>query len=457
MQYSLAHQGLILILILSCSWAFSPHWQPLPAHHNNNNCLLERVDAILREATSNQTQLDSTPIVQRVLRRQEQDYQTAVEAPLVLEKDQPPPDAAVVEYEWLLDKNQKFVLQSHCEVLNATARQAILAAAQDQFEKSSNSRFTYQYSGNSEAHLADFDHPFAIACVNQLLASTIYPLIRKAFWNGTQQLYVYDGLVIRYNATTNLAGQPLHRDFGLVSINIPLSDSFQGGGTFFEDQLPFSTQPIRPPLGHCVAHYANARHAGAGTRSGVRDILVLFVTANTTQVQRARYKDCRSICEKSDNPALCRLRHHRLAVSDVDGEAYQYLGHALMDMGKLDVAIACLYHAALLTPNDARVYNNLGIALSRKKWADVNETDRAYQRGIKILQQSQAAGCLVEDDLDQISLNYGLHLSKQDRFQEASEVLESLTLKDDESKIVQDALRLWKFCRARAGNVKQIT
>jgi hypothetical protein len=54
-----------------------------------------------------------------------------------------------------------------------------------------------------------------------------------------QQLFVYEAIVIRYNATANSgaghsgAGQPLHRDLGMPSVNIMLNDDadFTGWGT----------------------------------------------------------------------------------------------------------------------------------------------------------------------------------------------------------------------------------
>lgn len=94
--------------------------------------------------------------------------------------------------------------------------------------------------------------------VRNLLLQGIYPWIRDAYLsqvkNGDHlELYAYDSLLIRYNATEanannnanpensrgDGAGQPLHRDMGYVSENIMLNsqEEFIGGGTFFEDQL----------------------------------------------------------------------------------------------------------------------------------------------------------------------------------------------------------------------------
>jgi hypothetical protein len=301
------------------------------------------------------------------------------------------------------------------------------------------------------------------------------------------QLCIYDALYIRYNATqANIllqqqqsssssssskqygilvggAGQPLHRDLGLVSVNIMLNDDangdFQGGGTFFENQLlsllvqnrvallssssshvPTPPPPLKPiSVGHCLAHYSSERHAGAATYTGVRDIMVLFITAKCTSgskadfngrapppppppalIRNALLKQCRADCcnldvdgissssssskkemhaderrVQQEDSILCRISHQRLASLAVptDGEAYQYLGMACLEYSNfllslqqqqqqeneqstaknvdkvglvLQAAVDSLEFAAQWTPCDARVYNNLGIALTRQ-------------------------------------------------------------------------------------------
>jgi hypothetical protein len=122
---------------------------------------------------------------------------------------------------------------------------------------------------------------------------------------------VYDSLFIQHNITAanvnndagngsgdNLgsgAGQPLHRDLGYVSVYIMLNEEFEGGGTFFEDQLlPFVLSgnhdnvmhPLKP-LGprHTFAHYSKSRHAGAATYTGVCNILVIFLAAKAKRAE----------------------------------------------------------------------------------------------------------------------------------------------------------------------------
>jgi len=314
--------------------------------------------------------------------------------------------------------------------------------------------------------------------MNRLLLEQIYPMVRAYFFEDKcNELFVYDSLYIRYNATEAEAaaaavkdhhhhpankaigaGQPLHRDLGIVSVNIMLNDAneFEGGGTFFENQLlcdrekedkqmttiatatkvssgggsqnihAKAIEPLKPIGSGCsLAHFSSERHAGAGTISGVRDILVIFVSAvqyNNSggiddegncsfaapgDLKAALLKQsCTHYChqqqQQSDGSppspeacALCRIFHSYQATlaSPADGEAYQYLGKGLMDYAEniaatamsksdhdqehnknnvaeesrrvLEAAIMALHHAAQLTPCDARVFDHLGKSLLR--------------------------------------------------------------------------------------------
>ena len=257
------------------------------------------------------------------------------------------------------------------------------------------SRFTYQRKGNKEAHLSDvvqYDHQCNASnvltlLVRNLLLQRIFPWIREAYLsqvkNGDElELYAYDSLFIRYNATeanANInassenfgavgAGQPLHRDLGYVSVNIMLNsqEEFIGGGTFFEDQVfPLLTseyqynttmqtiQPLKPlGPGHALAHFSNKRHAGAATHAGVRDILVIFLAAtektNTSPDAskqgivpcweynariKANARTYCSECSSQEEELICRMIHHRLAIDQMinDGEAWHYCGMALLE------------------------------------------------------------------------------------------------------------------------------
>mmetsp|Transcript_14166 Transcript_14166/g.27039 ORF Transcript_14166/g.27039 Transcript_14166/m.27039 type:complete len:649 (+) Transcript_14166:2-1948(+) len=335
---------------------------------------------------------------------------------------------------------------------------------------SAKSRFTYQRRGNSEAHLSDvvkFSHSQektqVTSLVNDLLLNRVYPWIRDAYLSKETtirpkdwELYVYDSLFIRYNATeANIdavigervgAGQPLHRDLGYVSVNIMLNSQreFEGGGTFFENQLrslisedgvpelfdeaAVDVLPLKPlGVGHALVHYSSDRHAGAATFGGVRDILVIFVAAAArnenekdgsqstvttgrapTWERAARLKSTsRGNCSKCSSIVdhlACRMLHHRLAIGHVpnDGEAWHYLGMAMLefyevlqypDIGNsnpdsiegedvLELSIECFNKATRHTPCDGRLYNNLGIALERLSECR-RESDERIKRAYK--------------------------------------------------------------------------
>ena len=462
-------------------------------------------------------------------------------------------------------------------LFNATTIETIRQAASAYWKNSTKhqtSRFTFQRPGNYEAHVSDLGNPAVNAAINDALVRIIYPLIRQVFWNGDENttaaaannndndeslrvpyknndfcLCVYDALLIRYNATeaadhatkTNstllwTCGQPFHRDIGLVTFNIMLNDptEFVGGGTFLENQISPTTQhnivtmmnhnssfdpppnnPLKPyGAGHFLAHASSERHAASTTARGVRDIMVIFVSAKPLEqqqllpppaariVQSGMLKQCRVFCEQEQcvqqqqqqqqqqtplsimSEAItiiaCRVAHLRLAVETLptDGEAWQYLGIALMEYSDcmdnnnvnekesfLSAAKYCLEQAAQLTPCDARVYNNYGLLLKRMA-AYLQQGDEkmsaliknAFSQALRILLIEESAGCDVANDLEGVILNYGLHLSYEDRYREACQILERVVNKNtshsgaSDSRIVEDVIRLWRFCRRQLTN-----
>ena len=409
-------------------------------------------------------------------------------------------------YEWIHSSDYPLATHSLELILNDTSLNLIRQAATNHWGDPSNlkSRFTYQIPGNHEAHVADLGDSVK-RVVNDMLTERIYPMIRHAFSKDegeVEQLCVYDALYIRYNATqaklsnvTIGAGQPLHRDLGLVSVNVMMNpaDDFVAGGTFFENQMRSSSSSFKSPLkpigqGHCLLHRSSERHAGAATMQGVRDIMVLFVTgAGTTAhppapIQSSLLKQCRTYCDACfpEDPLssiLCRLAHLRLAVevAPIDGEAFQYLGLALLQyegwlmsntkdsqkrMDVLETAVDCLAQAQVLTPCDSRVYNNLALTLSRL--VDLSPDQRsilgprieqAYTKATKLLQESFKAGCNVQEELDTVCLNHGLCVSNLDRFQDACSILERVASRkvpdQDCGRVIEDAYRLWRFCESR--------
>lgn len=394
------------------------------------------------------------------------------------------------------------------------------------------SRFTYQRRGNSEAHLSDVVRSSrestrdVTSVVESLLLDRVFPWVREAFLSredGSRglpgddaELYVYDSLFIRYNATAAAveaddtarsvagAGQPLHRDLGYVSVNVMLNsqDEFEGGGTFFEDQLSgrvdpsgglVGNEPLKPSgSGHALAHHSCSRHAGAATTGGVRDILVLFVAVKGVTGPagwevgsrlKANARRHRPRCGDARTRALARVLHHRMAIDEsrVDGEAWQHLGMAILDCHEaepqgtrpLELAAACLGRATELTPNDGKLWNNVAVAFERLLHAlqdrspDRLESERlderiiaAYRRALSVHSACREAGCDVEGDYESACLNYGLYLSRKDDFAGAVEVLSKIERAVDSLKeggpdltirqrVMADAMSLLMFCRKR--------
>lgn len=445
------------------------------------------------------------PIFDRLSSQHSDDCEAA--QVLAIEEKEEDDACDVPSYEWIFVKDgHPLAVETTEAVLDTRSIDTIRNAAEELWRSSEGrqSRFTYQRPGNYEAHVSDLSAK-AKAAVNSCLTRSLYPLVRHAFYprNTTGRLCVYDALVIRYNATEASAaslegaGQPLHRDLGIVSVNIMLNKAseFVGGGTFFENQLRDAdevvVQPLKPKgLGHCLAHASAERHAGSAISEGVRDILVLFITeidppTPPSLVQNALLKQCRAFCQEENesssvDAALCRIRHQRLAVTAVpnDGEAWQYLGTALIEFSEivtgeeesytlLTAARNCLEQAKRLTPCDARVYNNLAITLGRllrcekvtgRRLEMEKAIEEVFKEGWTLLERSEKAQCDVTRDFDSLALNYGLHVSMQDRFKEACEILHRVAIqkqvfekqKQPVNNVVDDACRLYEFCLQEA-------
>ncbi|KAL7529161.1 hypothetical protein ACHAWF_002863, partial [Thalassiosira exigua] len=524
--------------------------------------ILARVDRLIASFASPSASnfLDPTEISSAAERDHEADVRWAQSSPLPFEGSGGGGDARQngIEYERVsatdgtTDEPIAVRTKSSTPLLDESELRSLRRAAESYWARpidcggeaaSAKSRFTYQREGNSEAHLSDVvnharksDPNSGIgSLVDELLSERIYPWIREAYLSREEggdalELYVYDALFVRYDATkldgkgkggSGGAGQPLHRDLGYVSSNVMLNsdEEFEGGGTLFEDRLlpalttgrhaadsdPNDVGPLKPlGPGHALAHPSSARHAGAATTGGTRDILVFFLAARATpssprRVPRwergARLKStARSRCSGRSNAceqSMCRALHHRLAVDQVpdDGEAWHYLGRALFEHHQalqigalseeasdrrdgglaLELAVACLDEAAKRTPCDARLFNNLGIALEsllerRNSHSASSETlagihrriVSAYRKSLSIHSLCDRLGCDVAADREGASLNYGLYLSKLDDFEGAVDVLSEVApgtfdpmdaRAQQRLRVIGDATSLLSFCK----------
>ena len=498
------------------------HVQPT----RNPDQLLSSIDHVLLQS---KLLLEKSEIVKRI----DADHARDAAACSSLSAEVDPSTPNRIDYEWIHvqreGKQHPIAIRTTGTnpLLDATSIQQIRSAAERQWKdpssSSGTSRFTYQRKGNHEAHLDDLarEDSSIQTIADKLLLSKVYPLIRNAFDSlvvdnmNSLRFCVYDSLIIRYNATEARsgmdpdiivgAGQPLHRDLGLISVNIMLNsnDDFRGGGTAFENQFSDdvgSQAPLKPVgPGHALSHLSSERHAGASTMEGVRDILVMFITAtnggplmrsSAPALERcARLKATArgesSRFENAMDAALCRAMYQRLAVDAFrgDGEAWHYLGMALRDFHLAptsdDVSVVeqlsldCLLHAAELTPCDARLYNNLGLLLGqlhmkRKHQVCFDQARQCYEKSALLHRNSMLAGCDIQNEFDSSILNYGLFLANLDRFREAVDVLASASdvndfvktkggpshvLTDSEAchlRILQDADGLRKFCEAKS-------
>jgi hypothetical protein len=383
------------------------------------------------------------------------------------------------------------IRSTNTTVMDFTSRETIRTAAEQIWSNqqltasTAASRFTYQQPGNYEAHVADMGHE-AKQIMNDFLVQKIYPFLRHAF--QYQVLCVYDALYIRYNATYAKeqgihegAGQPLHKDLGLFSVNVIINEpttDFEGGGTFFENSLRCNGNgaPLKPfGAGHLLAHRSSERHAGAATTEGVRDILVVFIMSKDTKCLRsARLKQqTKTAGDTTTNSGLLRLCHQYLAVVESqykDGEALQYLALAVQEYADTILASAsdshqeCLSHARVLlersveaNPCDARGWNNLGLLLGQLfaeyQACTLEDVIGAYNCAIQLLERTLAAGVNVQYDLFAARLNLGHFLANLDRFEDAVRELDPIVQMrgNAEGRVVEDAFTLWRYCSRRVG------
>ncbi|KAK3260545.1 hypothetical protein CYMTET_30496 [Cymbomonas tetramitiformis] len=142
-----------------------------------------------------------------------------------------------------------------------------------------------------------------------LLPDIAFPFLARAFGfalpaeEARIAFRVIDAFVVKYDAA---AGQRLlkpHRDGSVFSFNVALNDlgQYEGGGTYFQqleragDVNGAEEGSLRSPQGHLLAHSSALLHGGHPITSGVRYILVAFVTVEGTYSEWAYrfYEDVR--------------------------------------------------------------------------------------------------------------------------------------------------------------------
>jgi len=359
----------------------------------------------------------------------------------------------------------------------------IVSAADRRFAQANGkqlSRYTMQYVGNSEVHLDDLcaNDPVLKERMDHILRNKVYPLIRAAFSDedGAETpsgpLCVYDSIFVRYNgdeakqAGLTGASQPLHQDGGIYSVNIALNshkddseNGFTGGGTFFEglaedDNMSCIQRPVSP--GHAILHHTTARHAGAPTTGGIRDILVIFLTArhpqdrsraeNTYRIERPMRLQtiAKQLPREKLIPCLVLAREN----DPKNSEMSYWLGVHLLQGDSSDESddrwkeicrgVENLESATKLSPTDARAHYHLGMAIAtRHKYA--MRTRRAhllppaaeaaasliaaFESAVRLEKRCERAGCKNGINVAAAYLSLGDFMTRLKNYSKALEYL----------------------------------
>ena len=440
--------------------------------------LLVKIDQFI-DASSTQHEVDTSLIRLRAELDHEKDVSDALSTGIPFEgqgeKSSNSSSCFVPEYEFVTSNGRNLVSRTSAStpLLDQDEIDKLRSAVEGYWSNTTvdQSRFRYKRKGNREAYLKDvirFSDEIS-PIVNRLLLERVYPWVRAAFaptdYFHDDELYVYSSLFIRSNATEDSSkrktGQPLHKDPGFVSVNIMLNDEFEGGGTFFEDQLTSESlgqvqskancphKPIGP--GHALAHYGSLRHAGSATTSGVRDILVIFIAKRgqvlyeVDSVINADADHYCPSCDDEESRLVCRMMYHRMAIDQDsnDDEAWHCLGITLLEYesrcsqrNTLGLAVACLEHASQLAQYDGKLRSNLAYALGlmserlERPEVDglVDRIRETYQLSVDINFSVEEAGCYAAVDYESACLNFGIWLYERRDFSGAVRVLSRIEI-----------------------------
>ena len=394
----------------------------------------------------------------------------------------------IPEYEWIKASDRDVAITTFGEtaVFAEDDIALIRAAADNRFAQANGaqtSRYTMQYEGNKEAHLDDLCKidPALKVRMDNILKDKIYPLVREAFKDqGSNDghppplgaLSVYDSIFVRYNgdvarkAGRDGASQPLHQDGGIYSVNIALNahkdddpvNGFTGGGTFIEALAIGDDETVRRPVapGHALLHRTTLRHAGAPTTSGIRDILVIFLTARRPETPiNNEYTygietGMRLQAMAKELPRDQCIRGLDLARSfdPKNSEMSYWLGVHLLQGDPDDPTnkrweeicrgIETLEASTELNPADARAHYHLGMAIStRHKYAmrtkrahllppaadSANRMIEVFEEAIRLEKRCEEAGCKNDLNVAASYLTLGEFMARLHNFDKAVEYL----------------------------------
>lgn len=260
-------------------------------------------------------------------------------------------------------------------IISATECDALVAEAAAAMESGMRSSFTYTAASRlGEVHVHDL--PAGRRWLADLLGSTIFPLLGSRFGVASDELAVYDALVVRYDAARNATRQPVHRDASLLTVNLALSDSadYEGGGVVFEA----NGAVVQAERGHLMSHASGLRHAGNEITAGTRWVLVVFVLARGIPQRGSR---CAARGAAAKRRASAAMREGRadeaeaalaeaevslrsaLRASPADHEVLHSIAGLHLLRGEHDEARACLRRAVALYPHCPKLRNAAGILL----------------------------------------------------------------------------------------------
>jgi tetratricopeptide (TPR) repeat protein len=218
-----------------------------------------------------------------------------------------------------------------------------------------------------------------------------------------------------------------HGDFSLLTINIALSDSHQGGGTWVQALGGEAGETVHAgPTGHAVIHAGGLWHAGARTTEGRRYILVLFLHSRL-YIDHTAWLQTRAIAALRANDATAAVALLSLAIqlNPADAESWVQLATARRRSGDRPGALQAGRQAVALGEAagdfsfDA-VYNACCDARAEGLWA---EAAAGFAEAARVAEASPEAAVPAEKQLA-AELGLGACLRRLGLLEEAGEALE---------------------------------
>jgi len=281
-----------------------------------------------------------------------------------------PSESVLENGHYMYQTKQPIVSPDECEYWIQTARDTIAAergaeqkeVAEGRVDKEKQSRFANDRTNAAlgEARLSSLP-PAAIERIRELLRTKLYPILESRY--GIRNISVYDGLIL--GSIAPATSQPVHRDAGLLTINIALSpqEGFVGGGTYIEGlEASGRSTPLVVDQGVALCHSSGACHAGVGIASGQRYQMVLFCLArDEPQVARRSHAVGLECIHEKDLEGAEAAFEAGLSVAPADHKLIMGRGQVCSMRGNDRVAFRCLDEASKVYPLD----HAAGIAMGK--------------------------------------------------------------------------------------------